>query len=190
MGYLGYLAGYQYIHEVVTDPIINKYIRVMNREEVIPLLPKIEGVDFNEYSLSVLERFSNPAIKDQVARICLMGSGKMPKYVLPSISEQLAKPNGKYDLLTLGVAGWFRYLTGIDMNGEEFEIEDVMAPTLIAAARKGGRNPAPLLNIKTLFGADLRDNKAFVQKLTTALELVSDKGPLETVREYLAEFKE
>lgn len=39
MGYLGYLAGYEYIHEVVTDLLINKYIRVMNREEVIPLLP-------------------------------------------------------------------------------------------------------------------------------------------------------
>ena len=189
MGYLGYLAGYQYIHEVVTDPVINEYIRIMNREEVIPLLPKINGVDFGEYSLSVLERFSNPAIKDQVSRICLMGSGKMPKYVLPSIVEHLAKNDGKYELLTLGVAGWFRYLTGLDMNGKEFKIEDVMAPTLIDAARKGGRNPGPLLNIKTLFGIELRENKEFVQKLTQALELVSDKGPLEAIREYLMAYK-
>lgn len=185
MGYLGYLAGYRYIHEVVTDPVINEYIRTMNTEEVIPLLPKINGVDFEKYSLSVLERFSNPAIKDQVSRICLMGSGKMPKYVLPSISEHLANGDGKYELLTLGVAGWFRYLTGLDMDGKKFEIEDVMASTLIEAARKGGRNPAPLLNIKVLFGADLRDNQEFVQKLTQALELVSDKGPLEAVKEYL-----
>lgn len=189
MGYLGYLAGYKYIHEVVSDPIINKYIRVMNREEVIPLLPKIEGVDFDKYSLSVLERFANPAIKDQVSRICLMGSGKMPKYVLPSILEQLANPDGKFNLLTLGVAGWFRYLTGVDMNGKDFEIEDVMAPTLIEAARKGGQNPGPLLGVKTLFSADLRENKIFVQKLTDALELISEKGPLVTIRKYLENYE-
>ncbi|SCW02147.1 LAFE_0E15236g1_1 [Lachancea fermentati] len=189
MGYLGYLAGYEYIHEVVTDPLINKYIRTMNHEEVIPLLPKIDGVDFEEYSLSVLKRFANPAIKDQVSRICLMGSGKMPKYVLPSISEQLSRPNGKYDLLTLGVAGWFRYLTGIDMKGNEFTIEDVMAPKLIQAAREGGRDPHPLLNIKVLFGSDLRENAEFVKKLTLALELVSDSGPLEAIRKYIIDYE-
>lgn len=190
MGYLGFLAGYQYIHEAITDPLINKYIRTMNHEEVIPLLPKIKGIDFGEYSHTVLERFSNPAIKDQVSRICLMGSGKMPKYVLPSITEQLAKADGKYELLTLGVAGWFRYLTGYDMVGKEFEIQDVMASTLIQAAREGGRNPQPLLNIKTLFDADLRDNKEFVQKLTEALEYVSDKGPLEAINHYLRDYQD
>ncbi|QLG74131.1 hypothetical protein HG535_0G00160 [Zygotorulaspora mrakii] len=190
MGYLGYLAGYQYIHEVVTDPLINRYIRIMNREEVIPLLPKIEGVDFGEYSLSVLERFSNPAIKDQVSRICLMGSGKMPKYVLPSISEQLAKPDGKFDLLTLGVAGWFRYLRGVDMVGKEFEIEDVMASTLKEAANKGCDDPASLLGIETLFGDDLRNNKAFVDQLTNDMKLISNKGPLEAVRARLLAYKD
>lgn len=187
MGYLGYLAGYDYIHEVVTDPMINKYIRIMNREEVIPLLPKIDGVDFSEYSNSVLERFSNPAIKDQVSRICSMGSGKMPKYVLPSISEQLLRPDSNCDLLTLGVAGWFRYLTGVDMYGKEFKIEDVMGPTLIRAAREGGIDPRPLLNIEILFGSDLRENPDFVQKLAHALEIVSLKGPLQAVQEYLGE---
>ncbi|QLG70957.1 hypothetical protein HG535_0A09040 [Zygotorulaspora mrakii] len=190
MGYLGYLAGYQYIHEVVTDPLINRYIRIMNREEVIPLLPKIEGVDFDEYSLSVLERFSNPAIKDQVSRICLMGSGKMPKYVLPSISEQLAKPDGKFDLLTLGVAGWFRYLRGVDMVGKEFEIEDVMAATLKETANKGGDDPASLLGIQTLFGDDLRNNEAFVEDLARDLKLISEKGPLEAVRAHLLAYKD
>ncbi|CAI4888505.1 AHL_G0031390.mRNA.1.CDS.1 [Saccharomyces cerevisiae] len=166
MGYLGYLAGYTYIHEVVNDPTINKYIRVLMREEVIPLLPKVPGVDFEEYTASVLERFSNPAIQDTVARICLMGSGKMPKYVLPSIYEQLRKPDGKYKLLAVCVAGWFRYLTGVDMNGKPFEIEDPMASTLKAAAVKGGKDPHELLNIEVLFSPEIRDNKDFVAQLT------------------------
>ncbi|CAI4039031.1 hypothetical protein SMKI_06G3830 [Saccharomyces mikatae IFO 1815] len=185
MGYLGYLAGYTYIHEVVNDPTINKYIRVLMREEVIPLLPKVPGVDFEEYTASVLERFSNPAIQDTVARICLMGSGKMPKYVLPSIYEQLRKPNGKYKLLAVCVAGWFRYLTGVDMNGKPFEIEDPMADTLKAAAVKGGKDPHELLNIEVLFSPEIRDNKDFVAQLTHSLEVVYDKGPLAAVNEVL-----
>ena len=185
MGYLGYLAGYTYIHEVVNDPTINKYIRVLMREEVIPLLPKVPGVDFEEYTASVLERFSNPAIQDTVARICLMGSGKMPKYVLPSIYEQLRKPDGKYKLLAVCVAGWFRYLTGVDMNGKPFEIEDPMASTLKAAAVKGGKDPHELLNIEVLFSPEIRDNKDFVAQLTHSLETVYDKGPIAAVNEIL-----
>ncbi|KAJ4136702.1 mannitol dehydrogenase dsf1 [Fusarium falciforme] len=165
MGYLGYLAGYTYIHEVVNDPTINKYIRVLMREEVIPLLPKVPGVDFEEYTASVLERFSNPAIQDTVARICLMGSGKMPKYVLPSIYEQLRKPD--------------------DMNGKPFEIEDPMAATLKAAAVKGGKDPHELLNIEVLFSPEIRDNKEFVAQLTHSLETVYDKGPIAAIKEIL-----
>nr|CAI6757840.1 CLL_HP1_G0047250.mRNA.1.CDS.1 [Saccharomyces cerevisiae] len=137
MGYLGYLAGYTYIHEVVNDPTINNVGKILN-----------------------------PAIQDTVARICLMGSGKMPKYVLPSIYEQLRKPDGKYKLLAVCVAGWFRYLTGVDMNGKPFEIEDPMAATLKAAAVKGGKDPHELLNIEVLFSPEIRDNKEFVAQLT------------------------
>ncbi|CAI4053731.1 hypothetical protein SUVZ_15G3720 [Saccharomyces uvarum] len=185
MGYLGYLAGYTYIHEVVNDPTINKYIRVLMHEEVIPLLPKVPGVDFEEYTASVLERFSNPAIQDTVSRICLMGSGKMPKYVLPSIYEQLRRPDSKYKLLAVCVAGWFRYLTGKDMNGKPFEIEDPMAPILQKAAVKGGSDPHELLSIDCLFGPELRDNKEFVAQLTHSLKAVYNNGPLAAVKEVL-----
>ena len=154
-------------------------------EEVIPLLPKVPGVDFEEYTASVLERFSNPAIKDTVSRICLMGSGKMPKYVLPSIYEQLRKPDSKYKLLAVCVAGWFRYLTGKDMNGKPFEIEDPMAPILQKAAVKGGSDPHELLSIDCLFGPELRDNKEFVAQLTHSLKAVYNKGPIAAVKEVL-----
>ena len=46
MGYLGYLCGYRYIHEVMADPLFPRRIiaRLMD-EEVTPLLPPVPGVD-------------------------------------------------------------------------------------------------------------------------------------------------
>ncbi|HET6347155.1 MAG TPA: mannitol dehydrogenase family protein [Myxococcota bacterium] len=185
MGYLGHLAGYTYIHEVINDPQFNRYIRALMKEEVRPLLPAIAGIDLDAYCATLIERFANPTIQDQVMRICLDGSGKIPKFVLGSVRDQLARPNPSLRRLSLCVASWFRFLTGVDENGKAFPIEDPLAAQLQAAAKKGGKDPAALLAIRQVFGDDLPKAQPFVDEVCRALVSLYDDGARATLAKYL-----
>jgi mannitol 2-dehydrogenase len=129
LGYLGYLCGYRQIHEVAADPLFQGLLKKMWHEEVIGLLPSVEGVDFAQYTEMLLKRFQNASIADQVSRICMDGSSKLPKFILPSVREQLQR-NGSYEALALVVAGWCQYLQGKDESGETIEIQDPLRHTL------------------------------------------------------------
>lgn len=184
LGYAGYLCGFQFIHEVMTDPQFNRYIKRMMAEEVRPRLPAVPGIDLDEYCATLIERFSNPTIADQVTRICMQGSGKMPKYILPPLMDQLAK-GGQIKLLTLCVAAWFRYLDGRDEKGRDFTIEDPMAELLQKKAREGRDDPRALLAVPGLFSEDLTHSPAFLQELTQALQRFYRDGARATLAHYL-----
>src|SRR3954465_8994562 len=86
LGYLGYLVGgYTTSSEAMANPVIADYLAALMREEITGLLPDVPGVDLAAYQRTVLERFANPRISDQLTRLCGRGSTKMPAYLLPSL---------------------------------------------------------------------------------------------------------
>ncbi|MFO7167390.1 MAG: mannitol dehydrogenase family protein [Chloroflexota bacterium] len=184
MGYLGYLAGYRYIHDVMADADFQTFIARLMAEEVAPLLPPVPGVDLAAYQRTLLERFANPKIRDQVTRICTDGSDRMPKFLLPSLAEALAQGR-PHRLLTLAVAGWMRYLRGVDEAGQEIPIADRLADELRARAAEGRGDPRPLLGLRSVFG-DLGGNDAFVSELAAALRELDARGAKATLSAYLA----
>ena len=153
-------------------------------EEITPLLPPVPGVDLDAYKRTLIERFANPKIGDQLLRLCTDGSARMPKFLLPSVSEALAQ-NRPHRLLTLAVAGWFRYLRGVDEVGDAIPLQDGMADELQARAVEGGDDPRPLLGIHSLFG-DLAQNAVFVAELAEALRDVSAHGARATLAACMA----
>ncbi|CBF83955.1 mannitol dehydrogenase family protein [Aspergillus nidulans FGSC A4] len=184
IGYAGQLAGFQYVHEVLQNDTYKKFLWQMMQEEVKPLLPEIPGVDIDEYCRTLIERFSNPTIKDQLPRICLNASGKIPQFIMPSIAEAIWV-TGPFRRLCFVAAAWFRYLHGVDDAGNKFDIEDPMLEELQAKAKAGGLEPHEILSIKSLFGDDLRGDKRFLQEITTAMQLIDRDGVLKTMPKYV-----
>lgn len=184
IGYLGALIGYRSIHDVMRNPLFRQFMAEMMDDEVTSLLPPAPGIDLTTYRHTLLERFANPKIGDQVARICLNGSAKVPKFLLPSVTEALVEGR-PHRLLTLALAGWFRYLQGINEQGETITIEDPRASELHARALEGGENPRPLLGMRGIFG-DLEQNAALVTELGAALHDLSQHGVQATLSRYLA----
>lgn len=184
LGYPGQLAGFKYVHEVIGNPLFHKFVWQMMQEEVKPLLPEIPGVDIDEYCKTLIERFSNPTIMDQLPRICLNASGKIPKFIMPSIAEAIWV-TGPFRRLCFVAAAWFHYINGVDDSGNTFEVDDPMREELQAKARAGGTNPAELLSIPNLFGDDLRSDKRFLQEITTAMEDIARDGIMKTLPKYI-----
>src|SRR5258707_2251183 len=123
------------------------YVKFLSRLmdiEVTPLLPTVPGIDLTEYKRTLLERFGNPKIKDTLARLATDGSDRMPKFVLPSLSEALAQGR-QHRLLTLVVAGFIRYLRGVDEQGQPIALNDSRADELRTLAQQGTTDPRPLL---------------------------------------------
>jgi fructuronate reductase/mannitol 2-dehydrogenase len=179
LGYLGSLAGHTSIDRVMADPLLAEYAEQLMDAEVRPLLPPPDGIDLVGYEQSLLKRFANPAIADQLYRLCRRGSTKMPHHLLPSLREALAADR-PHALLTVAVAAWFRYLRGIDGDGRPFPIDDPNAELLQRLALAGGSDPRPLLAVTSIFG-DLGQHPAFVAELADELERLDRDGVRTTV---------
>ncbi|KAL2864105.1 mannitol dehydrogenase family protein [Aspergillus lucknowensis] len=184
LGYPGQLAGFKYVHEAMENPLYRKFVWQMMQEEVKPLLPDIPGVDIDEYCNTLIERFSNPTIMDQLPRICLNASGKIPQFIMPSIAEAIWV-TGPFRRLCFVAAAWFHYINGVDDAGRPFDVDDPMREVLQAKARAGGTDPAELLSIKSLFGDDLRGDQRFLSEIKRAMEDISRDGVMKTLPKYV-----
>jgi mannitol 2-dehydrogenase len=178
------LQGYQFAHEAMADRRITKLMRTMMDVEVTPIVPEVPGIDLNDYKETLIERFANPAIRDQLGRLGTEGSARIPKFVVPSIIDEL-KRSGPIKLLSLTVASWFRYLSGKDDAGKPMPMNDPMLDQLRAAAIAGGKDPRPLLAMRQLFSEELASNPQFVKQVEEALASFYDKGTAATLKEYV-----
>jgi len=115
--YLGYLSGYRYAHEVCQDPLFTSFLLAYMDREATLTLPPVPGVDLAAYQHTLTERFANPAVRDSLARLCADSSDRIPKFVVPVITEQLAAA-GEVGRAALVVAAWARYAEGVDEQGQ------------------------------------------------------------------------
>jgi mannitol 2-dehydrogenase len=183
VGFLGQLAGLETTDQAVGDRVFHDYLDQLMVSEIIPLLPRPEGVDLDEYEATLLRRFANPAIGDQLSRLARRGSTKVPNYLLPSLCSALEE-HRPHALLTLAVAGWIRYLRGTDESGRPLEVQDQLADRLQELARSGGTDPRPLLGERSVFG-DLIEDEAFVERLEAVLQQLEDDGVRATLQAHL-----
>ena len=183
--YIGILLGYEFVHQTMGDADIRRLVEWMMGREVVGLLPAVPGVDLCGYQKTVLERFANPAIRDQLSRIGLYGSAGMPKFVLPSIEEQLQR-GGPIRLLSFVAASWLRCLNGRDEQGREIELKDPMGPKLRELARAGGNDPGRLLALREIFSEELANSPGFLRQVGGTLRAFYQKGARATLVELLS----
>ena len=184
MAYLGYLGGHQYVSEAIADPGIRKLIHGLMTEEVMPTLP-MPRPDLERYRDQLLERFANPALRHRTWQIAMDGSQKLPQRLLGTIRDRLGKGQG-IGRLSLGVAAWMRYVTGIDETGAPIEVKDPLAARLRAIADAAGRDAQRLadglLRVTEVFGADLPAEPAFRAAVTQHLKSLFETGALAAAR--------
>lgn len=178
--YIGILLGYEFVHETMQDQDIRRLVQAMMDVEVTPILPKVPGVDLTSYKYQLLERFANPAIQDQLARIAIYGSTGLPKFVLPTIEEQLER-GGSYHRLAFTVACWMRCLQGIDDRGRAITMMDPNAETLSAIALERAQQVDYFLSQCGLFPMQLITSPEFVGLVQRYLTMLHEKGARATL---------
>ena len=183
--YIGMLLGYQLVHETMEDQDIRKLVEKMMDDEVTPLLSEVPGVNLTDYKKTLIERFANPAIRDQLSRIGIYGSSGIPKFLLPSLEEQLQR-GGPIKQMSFTIASWFRYLTGLDESGKEMPMLDPMAKTLRERAKAAGRNAAQLLAMPEVFNENLANSPALIKEVSDTLRSFYEEGARSTLLKSIA----
>ncbi|NDO82083.1 D-mannonate oxidoreductase [Citrobacter sp. NCU1] len=190
LAYLGYLAGYQHINDCMGDENYRLAAHTLMLQEQAPTL-KVTGVDLKRYADLLIERYSNPALRHRTWQIAMDGSQKLPQRMLDSVRWHLAH-NSCFDLLALGVAGWMRYVGGVDEQGNAIEVNDPLLPVIQKAVQgslEGESRVQALLDIDAIFGNELPHEGLFTRKVTDAyLSLLAD-GAKATVAAYVAKQK-
>lgn len=159
IAYPGALLGHHFVHDAMADPSIRGWLDALEHREIIPTLPAIPGVSFDAYRLKILDRFSNPEVGDTIPRLCLDGSNRQPKFVLPTLRDALSK-RMPIEGLALEVALWCRYCAGTDEAGNAIAPNDDNHADLKARALAAKTDPSAFLSNVSVFG-DLGANTAF-----------------------------
>ena len=177
--YPGHLVGYRFVHEVTTDPLFARFLLDYMTAEAIPTLRPVPGVDLYQYAHQLIERFSNPEVRDTVARLCSNGSDCIPKFLLPVIRHRLAAGQPVTRSAAV-VASWARYAEGTDENGEPHALKDALAPQLQAAARRQRGYPTAFLEDNRAVFGELADDTRFTGVYRSILASLLEHGVRKT----------
>jgi mannitol 2-dehydrogenase len=159
--------------------MFRRFLRSFMDREATPSLDPVPGVDLAAYKAELIERFSNPQIRDTIARLCAESSDRIPKWVVPVIRYQLSV-GGPIDYAAAIVASWARYAEGVDEHGQPIEIVDRRRDEVMARAARQRTDPTAFLKSPELFG-DLASDERFVEAYLGALRSLHRHGARRTI---------
>lgn len=173
LAYLGFLAGYETVAGAMGDPSFASFVSGLMAKESAPTLDARKIGDLAAYMDALAARFRNPALRHRTWQIAMDGSQKLPQRLLETARARIAQ-GAPIDRLALGVAGWMRYVTGVDEQSRPIDVRDPMSARLRAIADRQGLNAArlapALASVKEIFGEDLGADPRFLGAVTAALE--------------------
>jgi mannitol-1-phosphate/altronate dehydrogenase len=184
--YLGALKGYRFVHETMNDPLFVSYIRSYMDLDVTPQLASVPGIDLEGYKDTLIERFSNQAIADQLERVCSDGSSKFPKFTVPTINR-LIVDQGNMDRASLVVAAWALYLQRSEgENGVVYKIVDPRAEFCKALVADDVLITQRLLAVEEIFGPAIPQSAEFIAAFERNLNSLMQLGVSKTLENLLA----
>ena len=167
----GCLLGYDRIFAEMRDPDLKRLVEIVGYEEGMPVVTHPGIIDPMRFIHEVIDqRLPNPFIPDMPQRIATDTSQKIPVRFGETIKAYLAgAESGLRDArsltaIPLVIAGWLRYLLGVDDNGQPMELssdpmlgklQDQLAGIALGAPESANGKLEPILSNAVLFGTDL-----------------------------------
>jgi mannitol 2-dehydrogenase len=174
MAYLSALAGITFVHEAMAVTAVRTFLEALLYREAMPTLAPIPGHPREDYVASVLERFANGGVRDQIARLCIDGSAKFPTFLIPTIERQL-ETDGPIDGAATALAGWARYLGVVD-PGEQ--ASDAGADTARRYATGAIADPQAFLDYGAVFTPALQGSERFRAAFSESYRRIAADGPI------------
>jgi len=178
------LMDIHFVHEAMAEPLVRNFLDKVEHDEIIPTVPPVPDTSLEAYYQLIEKRFSNPKIGDTVRRLCLDGSNRQPKFIIPTIADRL-KAGQNVAGLALESALWCRYCFGTTDSGAVIEPNDPSWERMQATARAAKDDPAAWLAMEDIYGGVGR-SPVFAAAFAHALRALWANGARVTLTRYLA----
>lgn len=180
LAYPAFLAGHTTVAEAIGDPVLRAFLRDFMDHDVTPILNVPAHIDLPAYKATLLKRFANPSIGDQLTRLCFDGASKLPVFVLPTLRERMAQ-HLPYERIAFGIAAYGHYLSA--RRTETGRAYTVAEPHLNAQAlaAAGDTDPLAFLSLPLFDTVPVRNNPAFMRLYAQFRVDILNKGIRQTL---------
>ncbi|MBQ6918754.1 MAG: mannitol dehydrogenase family protein [Synergistaceae bacterium] len=189
------MLGYRLFADCTHDPELSKLAHVVGYDEGLPVVedPKIiSPAKFLDECMNV--RFPNPYLGDTSARIATDISQGLAIRFGETVKEYVSREGsaGKLRGIPLAIAGWLRYILGVDDKGEKYELSpDPMNAEMTkklegVTPENASEKLKPILSNANIFGVNFYDAGLGEKIETIFKEEISGNGAVRaTLKKYL-----
>ncbi len=185
IAYPAALLDIHFVHESMEDAQIAAFLEKLTKFEIMPTVPPPPDTDLEEYRQLIVRRFANPKIGDTIQRLCLDGSNRQPKFILPTVAARLVSGGGIAGLALVS-ALWCRYCYGESESGKAIAPNDENWTRLQTHAKAARTRPEAFLELGEIFG-DCAKNATYVAAFSKALTSLWARGTRATLDDYLGD---
>lgn len=180
LSYPAFLSGYRKVDEAMRDSRIVKFVKDFMDKDVTPYVPAPSSVNLEEYKRTLIERFGNSSVSDQIARLCFDGISKFPVYIVPNLGKMLAdgKDLVRMAFLTAVYRDYLKYHR--DDNGNVFEVSE---PWLTEEDRRNiaSDTEEDFFGLSAFKGVALKESEVFTDLYKTFCGRLRREGTMSTL---------
>lgn len=195
----GCMLGYTSIHDEMEDSELSRLVETMCYKEGMPVVVNPGILDPEEFAGAVLKlRLPNPFMPDTPQRIACDTSQKLPirfGETIKAYQQREGLDPAGLTLIPLVLAGWCRYLLGVDDEGNAFEqspdprLDEVKARVeglALGSVSDVHAKLEPILSDKSIFAVNLYEVSLGEKIEGMFAELAAGKGAVRaTLKKYL-----
>ncbi|MFW6306254.1 MAG: mannitol dehydrogenase family protein [Bacillota bacterium] len=195
----GCLMGYTLVADQMKDDSLKMFVEKIGYQEGLPVVVDPGVLDPEEFIREVIEeRLPNPYIPDSPQRIATDTSQKVSirfGETIRSYEEREDLDPADLTFVPLAIAGWCRYLMGIDDNGDNMELSpdpmldeltDYMKDVEFGNPESVSDSLKPILSSESLFGSNLYKLGVGEKIEGYFKEMIAGKGAVrKTLEKYL-----
>ena len=184
LSYPSFLSGYRKVDDAMHDERIARFVRTFMEVDITPYVPAPGNTDLELYKQTLIERFGNRSVSDQISRLCFDGISKFPVYVMPNLIKMI-RDNADLTRVAYLIAAYRHYLKyRKDDQGVSFEVAE---PWMTSEDEEliGSENPMDFLSLSAFRSTDLSTADTFVEMYRKMVEAVNEKGAMAVLESIL-----
>lgn len=175
LSYPAFLTGYRQVDEAMNDKLFIHLLEDFMNKDITPYVPAPGDIDLEAYKKTLIERFSNKSVSDQLSRLCSDGASKIPVYIMPNLIKMI-RDNADLTRLTFFVAAYRHYLKyKKDNKGNSFTINE---PWLTEDDEKliASNDATQFLKLSPFSSTDLISSSKFIQQYLQRVNEIKEQG--------------
>lgn len=180
LSYPSFLSGYRKVDDAMADDRIVRFVRGFMDMDITPYVSVPQDTDLEVYKQTLIERFANRSVSDQISRLCFDGISKFPVYVMPNLIKMI-HDNADLRRVAFLIAAYRHYLKyKTDDKGNAFEVSEPWMTSEDVCCINSG-SPIDFLGLSAFKSTDLKNAPAFTGLYSGFVERIKAEGAMSVI---------